>query len=254
MRGGREQSARGEAPRQRRVKRCVAVGSRRSIPRPAEPADRHPTNQAPTARFAGKIIPWAVSARPHARNRSQRRSPADDLQFVFPQVSDLIRTAADATGHRRRTSQPISRVLSVGVRPRSCTDRATIHLGLPLPTTSCGLPGSSGGQPSNAPCLTLLRVGFAEPPRSPWALVVSYTTVSPLPPVARRRSVFCGTFPRVTPGGCCPPPCPVEPGLSSASDSRSHSTRPPGRLVRRADSLAVLMPARIVRSATRHRP
>ena len=31
-----------------------------------------------------------------------------------------------------------------------------------------------------------------------------------------RRSVLCGTFPRVTPGGCYPPPCPVEPGLSSA--------------------------------------
>ena len=30
--------------------------------------------------------------------------------------------------------------------------------------------------------LTLLRVGFTEPPQSPAALVVSYTTVSPLPP------------------------------------------------------------------------
>jgi len=31
----------------------------------------------------------------------------------------------------------------------------------------------------------------------------------------RRRFVFCGTGPRVTPGGCCPPPCSVESGLSS---------------------------------------
>src|SRR6202042_696454 len=30
--------------------------------------------------------------------------------------------------------------------------------------------------------LTLLRVGFTKPPQSPAALVVSYTTVSPLPP------------------------------------------------------------------------
>ncbi len=45
------------------------------------------------------------------------------------------------------------------VHPR--VQRTAIHLGLPLPTTSCGLPGSSGGPPSNAPCLTLLRVGFA---------------------------------------------------------------------------------------------
>ena len=34
---------------------------------------------------------------------------------------------------------------------------------------------------------------------------------------AGRRSVFCGTVPRVTPGGRYPPPCPVEPGLSSAT-------------------------------------
>jgi hypothetical protein len=32
------------------------------------------------------------------------------------------------------------------------------------------------------PLLTLLRVGFTEPPQSPAALVVSYTAFSPLPP------------------------------------------------------------------------
>jgi hypothetical protein len=112
------------------------------------------------------------------------------------------------------TSRAISRIL---YRP---TARAvtTIHLATPLPTPSCGLPGSSGGQPSNASCLALLRVGFTEPHRSPGTLVVSYTTVSPLPPgpKVRRRSFLCGTVPRVTPGGCYPPPCPVESGLSSA--------------------------------------
>lgn len=43
-----------------------------------------------------------------------------------------------------------------------CTAEAVtiIHLGLPLPTTSSGLPGYSGGQPSNATFLTLLQVGF----------------------------------------------------------------------------------------------
>ena len=43
--------------------------------------------------------------------------------------------------------------------------------------------------------------------------VVSYTAVSPLP--LARRFVFCGAFPRVTPGGRYPPPFPVEPGRSS---------------------------------------
>jgi hypothetical protein len=93
--------------------------------------------------------------------------------------------------------------------------------------------------------LTLLRVGFTEPPQSPAALVVSYTTVSPLPrDIAPGRSVFCGTFPRVTPGRRYRPPCPAEPGPSSPG--RSVPARPPGRLARRQ---AMIRPA-----ATAHRP
>ena len=86
-------------------------------------------------------------------------------------------------------------------------------------------PRISGGPPIRAgppavtvgPFLTLLQAGFTEPRRSPAVLVVSCTTVSPLPrqPEPTWRSVFCGTFPRVAPGGCYPPPCPVEPGPSS---------------------------------------
>lgn len=49
-----------------------------------------------------------------------------------------------------------------------------------------------------------------------------------------RRFAFCGTVPRVTPGGCYPPPCPVEPGRSSGG-SLPIPTRPSGRLVRRGD-------------------
>jgi hypothetical protein len=59
---------------------------------------------------------------------------------------------------------------------------AAIHLGPPLPATSCGPPAHSGGQPSDVRCSTLLRAGFAKPVRSPGPLVVSCTTVSPLPP------------------------------------------------------------------------
>ena len=45
-----------------------------------------------------------------------------------------------------------------------------------------------------------------------------------------RRFVFCGTVPRVSPGGCYPPPRPVEPGLSSAAETRGfdHRGRPAG--------------------------
>lgn len=96
-------------------------------------------------------------------------------------------------------SQSVRRVLSLrAVTPAQVT---AIHLRRTLPHASSDLPGNSGGQPSNVPCLALLRVGFAEPHRSPGALVVSYTAVSPLPTPRGRRSVFCGTVPRVTPGG-----------------------------------------------------
>src|SRR5688572_13407029 len=95
-----------------------------------------------------------------------------DLDQAKPQVRGL---AADESAYKPGS------VVRRGAR-------TAIHLRLPLPTASCGLPGSSGGPPSNAPCLTLLRVGFAEPPGSPRALVVSYTAVSPLPPATRRPS------------------------------------------------------------------
>jgi hypothetical protein len=80
-------------------------------------------------------------------------------------------------------------------------------------------------QEAGASLLTLLRVGFTEPPGSLRALVVSYTTVSPLPRTWPKpgpgRSVLCGTVPRVTPGRCYRPPCPVEPGPSSPGHART---------------------------------
>ena len=60
-----------------------------------------------------------------------------------------------------------------------------------------------------------------------------FTLAGPVGPV--RRSALCGTVPRVAPGGCYPPPCPVESGLSSAGTAApdgGRPTRPPGRLVR----------------------
>ena len=115
-------------------------------------------------------------------------------------------------------SRSIRRVLfRVAVTRRAVT---VIHLDRPLLTGSSALPAGSDGPSSNACCLGLLQVGFTEPSQSPEALVVSYTTVSPLPrdrpKPEPRRSVLCGTVPRITPGGCWPPPCPVEPGRSSA--------------------------------------
>jgi hypothetical protein len=141
-----------------------------------------------------------------------------------------------------RTSRPVSRILwcrrcDTGGHP----SRAAVAGSLVRPTRRLGraalerLRRPSSTLRCSATLLALLRVGFAEPPESPRALVVSYTAVSPLPAGSRshdRRFAFCGTVPRVTPGGRYPPPCPVESGLSSAIRFPG-PTRPPGRLVRR---------------------
>src|ERR671910_6429 len=71
---------------------------------------------------------------------------------------------------RRRPSLSAREGLAPAAPPRR---------GSPAP---CGLPGSSDGPSSNAACLALLRVGLAEPARSPAPLVRSYRTVAPLPP------------------------------------------------------------------------
>src|SRR6516162_11203533 len=139
-------------------------------------------------------------------------------------------------GPVRGVSRPVGRVLCARSR-----GAAVIHLGLPLPAASCGLPASIGRAALDrsrreplVPLLTLLRVGFTEPPQSPAALVVSYTAVSPLPRVQDAgRSVFCGTVPRVTPGRRYRPPCPVEPGPSSPG---LRPARPPGRLTHAQDT------------------
>ncbi len=92
-------------------------------------------------------------------------------------------------------SRSIRRVLSpVAVAGGRVT---VIHLGYALPRTSSALPAYSGGPPSNACCLSLLQVGFTEPLQSPGALVVSYTTVSPLPRGAgrdRHRTAVCSLW------------------------------------------------------------
>ena len=141
----------------------------------------------------------------------------------------------------RGTRQPVSRVLFPGASRRSRS--ATIHLGVPLPTRSSSPPAGSGGPPSNA-CAhpasrmlsTLLRVGFTEPPRSPGMLVVSYTTVSPLPPI-RGPAAVCFLW-------HCPA---ARAGLRLATTlpcgARTFlGVRPPGNLAVRPDDAAARLP------------
>src|SRR5260221_7074903 len=88
--------------------------------------------------------------------------------------------------------------------------------------------------------LTLLRVGFTEPPQSPAALVVSYTTVSPLPrrvlPPGRARGAVCFLwhFPAGHPRSALPTtlPCGARTFLAGPGPEGHGPARPPGRLTR----------------------
>ena len=140
---------------------------------------------------------------------------------------------------RRRARWPVGRVLCTRSR-----GPAAIHLGLPLPAASCGLPASIGRAALNRSrrncpfrdrsLLTLLRVGFTEPPRSPWALVVSYTTVSPLPPDKSGGGLFSVALSRGSPRvGVTDHPALRSPDLPRRA-STADATRPPGQLARRS--------------------
>ena len=102
------------------------------------------------------------------RNLRMRRSPGRPgrvlalpaelvLMLGCPRCSRTLRSAGcsawwsecEPAGQRLVRDEPACRPGSVSVR-LATSRSATIHLGLPLPTVSCGLPASSGGPPSNA--------------------------------------------------------------------------------------------------------
>jgi hypothetical protein len=102
---------------------------------------------------------------------------------ALTQAKVLVRAGtADESACTPGPVPPVPRGAGGGGHP----SRAGVATGLKRSTR--GLGRAALGRPRRAagqrPLLTLLRVGFTEPPRSPWALVVSYTTVSPLPAAA----------------------------------------------------------------------
>ena len=83
----------------------------------------------------------------------------------------------------------------------------------------------------------MLRVGFTEPPQSPAALVVSYTTVSPLPPgqaAAWTLAAVCFLwhFPAGHPGSVLPTTLPCGARTFLGGSGMPEPSRPPGQLAR----------------------
>ena len=77
--------------------------------------------------------------------------------------------------------------------------------------------------------MTLLRVGFTEPPESPRTLVVSYTTVSPLPDACAPGGLLSVALSRESPRvGVTHHPALWSPDLPR----RLAPPRPPGQLIR----------------------
>jgi hypothetical protein len=144
--------------------------------------------------------------------------PAHLDQIVSPQVSAMM-----------GVSRPVGRVLCARLH-----EPAVIHLGLPLPTASCGLPASIGRAALDRSRRELRSPLDLAPGGVYRAAAVTCDAGGLLhhrftltPALPRRRSVFCGTIPRVAPGRRYRPPCPVEPGPSSPG---LRPARPPGRL------------------------
>jgi hypothetical protein len=124
--------------------------------------------------------------------------------------------------------RPVRRVLFGGSRPVD-DHLSRRHVAVPLerPTRELGEPRQHSLS-GLAPGEVYLASHVTATP------VVSYTAVSPLPQPRLRRSVLCGTVSRIAPGGCYPPPCPVEPGRSSACHGEPCTTRSSSRPIRSA--------------------
>src|SRR5690625_1495916 len=114
-------------------------------------------------------------------------------------------------------SRPVRRVLS----PRTVTGAAVaaIHLRRTLPHASSDLPAGIGRAALGRLLSGLAPGGVyraAPVTRHAGGLLHHPFTLTAAARRPRRRSAFCGTFPRVTPGGRYPPPCSAEPGRSSS--------------------------------------
>ena len=148
---------------------------------------RSPRYAAGTQRSGGKIPEPHELTFAHSENREGPGEPGPSRQRVVE--PDFVWRDHPS----RRGLSPEGTTFSAVLRPTWTSPGRVI--GPAWPCTGRGLPG---------------RRVTATPVRS-------YRTISPLPvrPKAPSAVCFCGTFPRVSPGGRYPPPRPLVSGLSS---------------------------------------
>ena len=183
-----------------------------------------------------RLTPKAAPPRRNPQRHSSQTTPPEpeNLSPRRPCAPKVPRSSSDqipAAGQEcvMGVSRPVGRVLCARLR-----GPAVIHLGLPLPTASCGLPASIGRATLDRSRRELRSPLDLAPGGVYRAAAVTcgaggllHHRFTLTPALPRRRSVFCGTIPRVAPGRRYRPPCPVEPGPSSPG---LRPARPPGRL------------------------
>ena len=130
------------------------------------------------------------------------------------------------------TGWPMSRVLSPAAVARRRV--AIIHLGAPLPGPQAAYPDTRASSPRSCPVWPCSGWGLPSRPgrRARGGLLHRRFTLTRCCTRQPWRSIFCGTCLRVSPSGRYPPPCPAEPGLSSADgSSQTRPTRSPSQPV-----------------------
>jgi hypothetical protein len=209
---GESAGAHGGLPR-----RSPAMSRREPVDRAGSPAVSRGPVRAYLHRFFSS---WIRSASPASRSPSPSRSPST---FRAP-------TGVGA----RWGDEPACKPDSVpgpepGWRPSICDDRCRPP-GAIYPEARASSPRTLPQVPGGT-LLDLAPGGvcLATPvTRGAGGLLHRRFTLTPTPLREPGRSVLCGTVPRVAPGGCCPPPCSVESGLSSMprSTAAARPTRP----------------------------
>jgi len=163
---------------------------------------------------------WAV-----AIGHTSARSSADPL--LAPVITAEVPEPPSKPGSVPPTSQPAAAHIPLG----RALPRVSSELYPEAPTGPVFDPRSRAGHAlaGDASLFALAPGGVCLAAPVTRRAVRSYRTVSPLPRLPHgsvRRSVLCGTVLRIAPTGRWPAPCPVVPGLSSATPC------PAGRRVR----------------------
>src|SRR3569833_1531111 len=183
------------------------------------------------------VSAWSTSGAKYAR--ACKESNADLNRFSSPAMGApyyRVTIPGQAEGDVRGVERPLRRVKADepackpdpvprsprGSRGGGHPSRPAVAGRLQRPTRRLGRAVLERLRRSSRSLLALLRVGFTQPPRSPGTLVVSYTTVSHIPPSGNGGGLFSVALSRGSPRVAAS----NHPALRSPAFPRAGSPRP----------------------------